>query len=155
MTLSEYLNSLKGKKIAVLGYGISNRPLVKLLAGAGLDVTVRDKGALPEIPGVKCISGESYLDELTEDVERALSQEPNACPLAPMILERIEQFRRDRVFRMDLGVGVQNAIDRVELLYSGQGSVMLAARDGGGTLVKIDLPALHRRETEHTTEAKA
>jgi hypothetical protein len=56
---------------------------------------------------------------------------------------------------MDLGVGVQNAIDRVELLYSGQGSVMLAARDGGGTLVTIDLPALHRRETEHTTEAKA
>ena len=71
------------------------------------------------------------------------------------MLERIEQFRRDRVFRMDLGVGVQNAIDRVELLYSGQGSVMLAARDGGGTLVTIDLPALHRRETEHTTEAKA
>lgn len=71
------------------------------------------------------------------------------------MLERIEQFRRDRVFRRDLGVGVQNAIDRVELLYSGQGSVMLAARDGGGTLVTIDLPALHRRETEHTTEAKA
>jgi sensor histidine kinase YesM len=71
------------------------------------------------------------------------------------MLERIEQFRRDRVFRMDLGVGVQNAIDRVELLYSGQGSVMLAARDGGGTLVTIDLPALHRRETEHTTEAEA
>ena len=70
------------------------------------------------------------------------------------MLERIEQFRRDRVFRMDLGVGVQNAIDRVELLYSGQGSVTLAARDGGGTLVTIDLPALHRRETEHTTEAE-
>ena len=70
-------------------------------------------------------------------------------------LERIEQFRWDRVFRMDLGVGVQNAIDRVELLYSGQGSVMLAARDGGGTLVTIDLPALHRRETEYTTEAEA
>ena len=34
MTLSEYLLSLKGKKIAVLGYGISNRPLVKLLADA-------------------------------------------------------------------------------------------------------------------------
>ena len=75
--------------------------------------------------------------------------------ISPEMLERIEQFRRDRVFRMDLGVGVQNAIDRVELLYSGQGSVMLAARDGGGTLVTIDLPALHRRETEHTTEAKA
>ena len=58
MTLSEYLNSMQGKKIAVLGYGISNRPLVKLLAEAGLPVTVRDKGSLPEIPGVRCISGE-------------------------------------------------------------------------------------------------
>ena len=58
MTLSEYLTSLKGKKIAVLGYGISNRPLVKLLAEAGLDVTVRDKGALPEIPGVRSVSGD-------------------------------------------------------------------------------------------------
>ena len=70
------------------------------------------------------------------------------------MLERIEQFRRDRVFRTDLGVGVQNAIDRVELLYSGQGNVMLSARDGGGTLVTIDLPALHRRETDHKTEVE-
>ncbi len=75
--------------------------------------------------------------------------------ISPEMLERIEQFRRDRVFRLDLGVGVQNAIDRVELLYSGQGSVALAAREGGGTLVTIDLPALHMRETEHKTEAEA
>ncbi len=75
--------------------------------------------------------------------------------ISPEMLERIEQFRRDRVFRTDLGVGVQNAIDRVALLYSGQGSVVLAAREGGGTLVTIDLPALRMRETEHNTEAEA
>ena len=75
--------------------------------------------------------------------------------ISPEMLERIEQFRRDRVFRRDLGVGVQNAIDRVELLYSGRGSVELAAREGGGTLVTVELPALHRRETEHRTEAEA
>ena len=75
--------------------------------------------------------------------------------ISPEMLERIEQFRRDRVFRRDLGVGVQNAIDRVELLYSGRGSVELAAREGGGTLVTVDLPALHMRETERKTEAEA
>ena len=75
--------------------------------------------------------------------------------ISPEMLARIEQFRRDRVFRTDLGVGVQNAIDRVELLYSGRGSVELAAREGGGTLVTIDLPALHMRETERKTEAEA
>ena len=82
MTLSEYLLSLKGKRIAVLGYGISNRPLVKLLAAAGLDVTVRDKGSLPEIPGVRCVSGESYLAELTEDVVfRTPGLRPDRIPL--------------------------------------------------------------------------
>ena len=82
MTLSEYLTSLKGKKIAVLGYGISNRPLVKLLAEAGLDVTVRDKGALPEIPGVRSVSGEGYLDALTEDVVfRTPGLHPDRIPL--------------------------------------------------------------------------
>ena len=82
MTLSEYLTSLKGKKIAVLGYGISNRPLVKLLAEAGLDVTVRDKGALPEIPGVRSVSGEGYLDALTEDVVfRTPGLRPDRIPL--------------------------------------------------------------------------
>lgn len=75
--------------------------------------------------------------------------------ISPEMLERIEEFHRDRVFRRDLGVGVQNAIDRVELLYSGQGSVALAAREGGGTLVTVDLPALHMRETERKTEAEA
>ena len=75
--------------------------------------------------------------------------------ISPEMLARIEQFRRDRVFRRDLGVGVQNAIDRVDLLYSGRGSVELAAREGGGTLVTIDLPALHMRETERKTEAEA
>lgn len=71
--------------------------------------------------------------------------------ISPEALERIEQFRRDRVFRTDLGVGVQNAIDRVELLYSGKGSVDIRARDGGGTRVCIELPALHMRETEAKT----
>ncbi len=84
MTLSEYLTSLKDKRIAVLGYGISNRPLVKLLSEAGLDVTVRDKGALPEIPGVKRISGEGYLDALTEDVVfRTPGLRPDRIPLKP------------------------------------------------------------------------
>lgn len=82
MTLSEYLDSLRGKKIAVLGYGISNRPLVKLLAEAGLEVTVRDKGNLPEIPGVRCISGENYLSGLTEDVVfRTPGLRPDRIPL--------------------------------------------------------------------------
>ena len=38
-----YFQSLKGKKIAVLGLGVSNRPLVRLLLEFGCDVVGCDK----------------------------------------------------------------------------------------------------------------
>ncbi len=95
MELSEYLSSFKNKKIAVLGYGISNRPLVELLLAAGLDVTLRDKGQLPELPGARCISGEGYLDGLTEDVVfRTPGLRPDRIPLKPgaVLTSEMEAF---------------------------------------------------------------
>ena len=95
MDLSEYLSSLKNKKIAVLGYGISNRPLVDLLTGAGLDVTLWDKAQLPELPGVKCVSGEGYLDDLREDVVfRTPGLRPDRIPLKPgaVLTSEMEAF---------------------------------------------------------------
>jgi UDP-N-acetylmuramoylalanine--D-glutamate ligase len=38
-----YFTSLKDKKIAVLGLGVSNRPLVRLLLEFGCDVTGCDR----------------------------------------------------------------------------------------------------------------
>ena len=38
-----YFESLKGRKIVVLGLGVSNRPLVRLLLEFGCDVTGCDK----------------------------------------------------------------------------------------------------------------
>lgn len=49
MTLQDYLQSLAGKHAAVIGVGISNRPLIRLLREAGVQVTVcdrKDRGAL-------------------------------------------------------------------------------------------------------------
>ena len=95
MTLEEYLSSFRGKTVAVLGYGVSNRPLVRLLAEAGLDATVRDKGSLPEIPGVRCISGEGYLEELTEDVIfRTPGLRPDRIPRKPgaVVTSEMEAF---------------------------------------------------------------
>ena len=40
---SQYFESLRGKKIAVLGLGVSNRPLVRLLLRFGCDVTGCDR----------------------------------------------------------------------------------------------------------------
>ena len=36
MTLHEYLQGMKGKTAAVIGLGVSNRPLVELLARNGV-----------------------------------------------------------------------------------------------------------------------
>ena len=41
--LDEYLERLRGRKVAVLGIGISNLPLIRLLAEAGIQVTACDK----------------------------------------------------------------------------------------------------------------
>ena len=72
-----YFTSLKGKKIAVLGLGVSNRPLVRLLlefgcAVTGCDRTEREKldAEVLELEKAGCALrvGEGYLDELDADV---------------------------------------------------------------------------------------
>ena len=77
MTLESYLNDLKGKRIAVVGVGVSNLPLLRLLAQRGFDVTACDKNsaeglgdAYTELSamGVKFILGSHYIDKLDYDV---------------------------------------------------------------------------------------
>ena len=43
MSLKNYLESIRGKTIAVIGIGISNTPLIELLLDAGFSVTACDK----------------------------------------------------------------------------------------------------------------
>lgn len=43
LTIEDYLDTLKGKKAAVLGIGVSNTPLIKMLLKAGIKVTACDK----------------------------------------------------------------------------------------------------------------
>ena len=50
--LMEYFNSLKGKRVAVIGLGVSNRPLVEGLLDAGVPVTVCDKRRREEFNGI-------------------------------------------------------------------------------------------------------
>ncbi len=77
MTLQEYLQSLRGRRLAVIGIGVSNQPLLRLLLGAGLDVTACDRkdraalGALAEeLEGAGCALrlGADYLEGLDHDV---------------------------------------------------------------------------------------
>lgn len=77
MTLKEYLRSLKGRRVDVVGIGVSNQPLLELLAGSGATVTARDKKsreALGEVAGwletqgIRLVLGEDYLEAIQADV---------------------------------------------------------------------------------------
>ena len=86
-----YFNSLKGKKIAVLGLGVSNRPLVRLLLEFGCDVVGCDRTPREKLDeevlaleamGCKLHVGDSYLDGVEADV---LFRTPGMHPGNPAI----------------------------------------------------------------------
>lgn len=61
------------------------------------------------------------------------------------VLERIAQFRENREFRQDLGIGIQNSIDRLDLLYGDQASLDISRIDPQGTRIDIMIP-IKRKE---------
>ena len=77
MTLAQYMDSLKNKTVAVIGIGVSNTPLLRLLLREKIQVTAcdkRDRAALGplaeelEKDGCRLQLGENYLQGLTQDV---------------------------------------------------------------------------------------
>lgn len=77
MTLQEYIASLRGRTVAVIGIGVSNTPLLRLLLREGISVTACDRssreklGALAgelEAAGAKLQLGDGYLQNLSQDV---------------------------------------------------------------------------------------
>jgi len=68
LTLSAYIDTLKEKKVAVVGLGISNRPLLELLVQSGIDVSARDEKAVDVIGSPRTVFGDGYLDCRGEDV---------------------------------------------------------------------------------------
>lgn len=77
MTFNEYIDSIKHKRIGVIGIGVSNTPLIKRLLDAGCNVTACDKRTAGQLDGefevlsqlgAKFRLGENYLDELDFDL---------------------------------------------------------------------------------------
>lgn len=89
--LHAYFESLKNKRVAVLGLGVSNRPLVKMLLSYGIDTvgcdrTPREKADAEvlalELAGAGLSLGDHYLDGITADV---LFRTPGMHPGNPAI----------------------------------------------------------------------
>ena len=97
ITLQDYLTSLQGKRVAVIGIGVSNTPLIKTLLQAGISVTACDKaprtafGALAdelESMGAVLHLGDAYLDGLDQDV---IFRSPGIRPDIPPFLSAMER----------------------------------------------------------------
>ena len=97
MSLNEYIASLKGKQIAIIGIELANRPLMEALLQGGCDVTACDKSsreALGEIVdhfeqcGTKLRLGPEYLDDLHFDI---IFRTPGMHPFHPALVQAKEQ----------------------------------------------------------------
>ena len=95
MRFDEYLDSLRGKSVAVIGIGVSNRPLIELLLERGVSVTACDKktelGPLGEeltAKGCRLRLGPDYLDGLREDV---IFRTPGMRPDLPELRAAVER----------------------------------------------------------------
>ncbi len=76
-TIQEYLAGLRGKTVAVIGIGVSNTPLIKMLLRSGIRVTACDKKRREEFGGLaeeleslgaELRLGPDYLRGLDQDV---------------------------------------------------------------------------------------
>ncbi len=75
MNYIEYFKSIKDKKIAVVGVGISNKPLIKMLVNYGIKVSAFDKNSgktelIDELNslGVETVFGDDYLEHFSHDI---------------------------------------------------------------------------------------
>lgn len=93
MNLCEYLHTLANKSIAVVGIGVSNRPLLELLLENGLDVTACDQRSLEQMGelgerllarGCRLKLGKDYLEGLDQDV---IFRTPGLMPFDPHLEE--------------------------------------------------------------------
>ena len=91
LTFDNCFRSLAGKRIAVLGLGVSNRPLVKLLLEFGCDVVGCDRTPREKLDaevlelerlGCRLSLGDGYLDDVEADV---LFRTPGMHPGHPAI----------------------------------------------------------------------
>lgn len=91
MTFSDYIDYLRDKRIGVIGFGVSNQPLVRVLLRSGCDVTVCDRRERAQLgaagdeaaaQGAKFALGADYLEHLDFDV---IFRTPGVLPIVPQL----------------------------------------------------------------------
>ena len=97
MRFEDYLTSLQNQTVAVIGIGVSNQPLIRLLLSRGISVTACDKksrealgvvGDQLEAMGCRLQLGEDYLQGLDQDV---IFRTPGMRPDLPELVSAVER----------------------------------------------------------------
>ncbi len=97
MIFEAYLTSLQHKTVSVIGIGISNQPLLRLLLSRGISVTARDRKSREDLGivaeqleglGCRLKLGEDYLQDLREDV---IFRTPGMRPDLPELQEAVQR----------------------------------------------------------------
>ena len=100
MNYEEYFDALRGKRAAVIGIGVSNRPLIEILLSHGVFVTACDRkdrkalGAFAdqlEDEGCRLQLGEEYLEGLDHDV---IFRTPGMRPDLPQMQKAMDAGSR-------------------------------------------------------------
>ena len=95
MTLREYIDTIKNKKVAVIGVGVSNTPLIDRLLAEGVSVAACDKRTREQMGaqaddlerrGCRLHLGEGYLDGLDADV---IFRTPGLRPDVPQLASAV------------------------------------------------------------------
>ena len=95
MTLREYIDTIKNKKVAVIGIGVSNTPLIDRLLAEGVSVAACDKRTREQMGaqaddlerrGCRLHLGEGYLNGLDADV---IFRTPGLRPDVPQLASAV------------------------------------------------------------------
>jgi len=96
LKFKDYISGLIGRKVTVIGAGISNTPLIEALLGVGVDTTVCDMRTRDEMGelahkfeslGAKLKLGADYLKDLDADV---IFRTPGLMPFVPEIATAVK-----------------------------------------------------------------
>ena len=89
LSLNDFKEKMKGKKVNVVGLGVSNIPLIKMLVDFGASVIGRDKNEnIAKDLDIEYILGEDYLKDIEGDY---LFKSPGIRPDLPEFVEFIKK----------------------------------------------------------------
>lgn len=63
-------------------------------------------------------------------------------------LQRINKFLEDRIFQETLGIGIQNSIERLDMIYQNDYSINIENAPDGGAIIDIEIPIVIKNKIE-------